>query len=190
MKPIFPPARRSIPLLSATLLALALGACSLPEPQSDAVRYFTLAGPATSASATDATRVPPVQVGGHLRNRAVAVRVSEQEIIYLDDAIWAEPLADGITQLLRNHLAAVGGGATVQVQIQRCEPNRAAGNAVEFVAAYTIVSGAKESRGVFTATKRTWEGANPADLVSQLRSATQELAEHLAERLRLNANER
>jgi uncharacterized lipoprotein YmbA len=167
------------------LLAGLLGACSLPEPQADRVRHFTITSPQGAPAVPDGTRVPSVQVAGHLRDRAIAVRIGENEVIYLEDIVWAEHLADGITQNLRNRLAAIPSNATVSVQIQRCELDRSAGNSVELVASYTILlpAGEKPVVGLFHSTPRKWEGQDHAALVAQLKAAVHELADHLAERI-------
>lgn len=166
-----------------------LGACSnlLPPPQTDTVRYFTLAGPAGAPAVPEGTRVQPVRVAGYLRNRTMAVRVGENEVVYLENVVWAESLADGITQLLRNRLAAIASDAVVRVQIQRCELDRAAGNSVQLVASFTIASGGTgsplETQGLFTSTSRTWDGKNYGTLVALLRDAVGELADRLVTRL-------
>ncbi len=171
------------------LLLLLLTACPsvLPQPQADVTRHFTLASPIKSAAVTDGTRVLPVQVAGYLRSRAMAVRISENEVIYLDEVVWAEPLADGITQTLRNRLSVVASDADVSVQIQRCELDRSAGNTVQLIATYSITSGGSAGlvtrRGLFTASARTWDGKDHGKLVAQLREAVDELADRLVSQL-------
>ncbi len=167
-------------LLSA--LTLFLSACNLPSPQADPVRHFTLSGPpADTATVADAVSVRPVQLAGHLRSRAMAVRVSENEVVYLDDVRWAEPLDEAITQVLRNRLRSVGGGAFVTVQVQRCELVRSAGETVQLVATYTITPpGGPAQSGSFAATPRTWGGRDHGALVGLLREAVTELAEAVA----------
>jgi uncharacterized lipoprotein YmbA len=161
---------------------LLLASCNLPSPQEDAVRYFTLSGPATGAAVPDSVAVRPARLAGHLRNRDMAVRVSDNEVIYLEDVRWAEPLDEAITQLLRQRLRQVPGDAVVTVQIQRCELVRSAGNAVQIDATYVISGAAGESRtGAFTATPRSWDGKDPATLVSLLRDGVNELAEAVAQ---------
>ena len=169
----------------ASLAALILSGCNvLPEPQKDSVRYFTLsAPPATTVAVADATTVRPVQLAGHLRNRAMAVRVGENEVIYLDDTRWAESLGDAITQLLRSRLSAIGGNHVVTVQIQRCELVRSDNNAVQLAATYSIVSPGETpapQRGVFTSSVRTWDGKNPGALVGLLRDAVVEMSDAIA----------
>lgn len=176
-------------MVQLTAISLLLTACPsvLPQPQPDTTRHFTLAGPAEAAAVLNGTKVQPVQIAGHLRNRSMAVRVGENEVIYLDDVVWAESLADGITQMLRNRLAPIASDAVVSVQVQRCELDRAAGNSVQLVASYSIIFGGGvsplETRGLFTASSRTWDGKNPGTLIALLREAVNELADRLVTKL-------
>jgi uncharacterized lipoprotein YmbA len=172
-----------IPVLGllSSVLGLLAGCSLLPAPQADPVRHFTLSGPAGSDAVGDAASIRPVQLAGHLRNRSMAVRVSENEVVYLDDVRWAEPLDEAITQLLRNRLRSVGGAAVVTVQVQRCELNRAEGNAVQLAATYTINAPGQPARsGSFAATPRPWNGKDHGALVGLLREAVTELAEAVA----------
>ncbi|MFZ5496494.1 MAG: PqiC family protein [Verrucomicrobiota bacterium] len=168
--------------LQLAAFSLFLSGCSvLPEPQADTVRYFTLSGAPAGAPAADAVVVRPVRLAGHLRNRNMAVRVGENEVAYLDGVRWAEPLDEAITQVLRNRLRQVGGGASVVVQIQRCELDRVAGNQVRLEATYTITPPAGEPRpGVFTAKPRPWGGGDHGSLVGLLGEAVAELAGAIA----------
>lgn len=167
-------------LLSSVLCFLA--ACNLPAPQEDRVRYFTLGAPASAAPAAESVAVRPVRLAGHLRNRDMAVRISENEIIYWDEVRWAEPLDEAITQLLRQRLRQVAGDAVVSVQIQRCELVRNAGNSVQVAATYIINPATGEGRsGTFAGSERTWDGKDPATLVALLRDGVNELAEAVAQ---------
>ncbi len=161
--------------------SLLSGCNILPEPQADPVRHFTLSGPAGASAVADAVTVRPVQLAGHLRNRAIAVRVSANEVIYLDAARWAEPLDEAITAVLRHRLGSIGGGASVAVQVQRCEVVRAEGNAVQLAATFTITAPGRPARtGSFTASPRSWAGGDPGALAGLLSEAVTELAEAVA----------
>jgi uncharacterized lipoprotein YmbA len=166
----------------SSVLCLAPGCNILPSPQADPVRHFTLSGPATDAAAApNAITVRPVQLAGHLRSRAMAVRVSANEVVYLEDVRWAEPLDEAITQMLRNRLRTVGGGASVSVQVQRCELVRSDGDTVQLAATYTVSpSGGPARGGSFAATPRTWDGRDHGALVGLLREAVNELVEAVA----------
>ncbi len=187
------------PLLSALssrsaapwLLSAGLGfltACSvLPQPQTDTVRHFTLSNPVGTAPAANGTLVRPVQLAGHLRNRSMAVRVAENEVIYLEDVRWAESLDEAITQLLRARLGPLESGASVTVQVQRWELVRSEGNRVELAATYLIAptegDPASVRRGTFTTTTRMWDGKDYGFLVGQLREAVDELGDAIATRI-------
>lgn len=174
----------SVLCLLFSVVGLLTGCNLLPKPQADTVRHFTLNGPTGTAPVADATQVRPVQVAGHLRGRTMAVRVAEHEVTYLDDVRWAEPLGDAIAQMLRDRLGSVGGGATVTVQVLRCELVRSAGNSVQVAATYLIVpaNGDKAApfRGTFMASPRTWDGRDYGALVAQLREGIGELGDAIA----------
>jgi uncharacterized lipoprotein YmbA len=176
------PSRLSLSLLSSFLCLLA--GCNLPQPQADTVRNFTLSSPVAAAPAAGATQVRPVQLAGHLRGRAMAVRVAANEVVYLEDVRWAEPLDEAVTSLLRARLGSVGGGATVTVQLQRCELVRAEGNSVQLAATYAIQGPAGDAaavrHGSFTAGPRTWDGKDYGTLVGQIRDAVAELGDAIA----------
>jgi uncharacterized lipoprotein YmbA len=172
--------RLSVPVLLSALLGLLAG-CNLPEPQSDPVRHFTLSAATVGKPAPDPVTVRVVRLAGHLRGRAMAVRISENEVTYLEDVRWAEPLDDAITQLLRSRLRQVGGAATVTVFLQRCELVRNDGNQIELNATYTISAPGKPVRtGSFSAAPRAWDGKDYADVVAGIRGAVNELAEAVA----------
>lgn len=169
--------------LSFVLGLLALAGCTLPiEPaRPDRTRYFTLSGPVTAAPA-GGLKVQPVRLAGHLQTRGVAARVAENEIVYLEDARWAESLADGLTALLRARLAGAAAEGTVSVSVQRCELVRVAGDHAEFNASYTFqpAGGGAARTGAFTATPRAWDGKDAGTLVGLLRAAADELGDAIA----------
>lgn len=173
--------RLGIALFLAPFFLFHTSCSVLPEPQVDAVRYFTLSAAPAGAPGTDAMVVRPVRLAGHLRGRNMAVRVSENEVVYLDEVRWAEPLDEGLTQILRHRLRQVGAGGAVTVQVQRCELVRSGGNSVQLVATYSYLPAEGEPRtGEFTATRRTWDGGDAGELVGLMQAAAQELADAIA----------
>ena len=170
-------------LVAGSVLLGLVGCNILPAPQTDIVRYFTLSSPGTVQVTPDGTTVRPVQVAGYLRSREMAVRVAENEVVYLPEVRWAEPLADAITQLLRTRLSSAGGNGVVTVQVQRCELVRFQGNAVHFSATYSILApgeNAGPKRGGFTASPRTWDGKDYGALVGLIRDQVSELGDAIA----------
>jgi hypothetical protein len=170
------------PLLAAPCLLIV--SCNLPQPQADTGRHFTLTGPITTTAVPNGTVVRPVQLAGHLRGRAMAVRVGPNEVIYNEDARWAESLDDAFTQLLRARLGSIDGGDVVTVQVQRCELVRSEGNSVQLAATYTITPPIGQTgdvrRGSFNGSPRVWDGKDQADLVSLIRDAINELGDAIA----------
>jgi uncharacterized lipoprotein YmbA len=171
--------------LFAVLCLPALAGCSLPiEPaRLDTTRHFTLSGPVSDvASAAGGLKVLPVRLAGHLQTRGVAVRVAENEVVYLEDARWAESLADGITALLRARLAGLAAEGTISVQVQRCEPVRTEGEKVELNATYLFqpTGGGPARAGAFTAASRPWDGNDYGTLVGLLRDEINELGDAIA----------
>lgn len=128
-------------MLGAALLGLA--ACSLPEVQPDLTRFFVLtatanattsqAEVAVNAAATAArVVVRPVVVPEFLRGRIIEVRLAQNEVRFIDQARWAEPLESGLSRVIRENIAQVpavrvvdrGGDPhdfEVLVQLRRCE---------------------------------------------------------------------
>ena len=88
---------------------------------------------------------------------------------------------------MRNRLSTISSDAVVSVQVQRCELDRSAGNNVQLVATYSILSGGMEKPveaiGLFTASPRAWDGKNNGALVALLRETVNELADRLVSKL-------
>lgn len=167
--------------LQLSAISLLLAACSLPTPQADLVRHFTLSG--TAAAPAGGASVRPVQLAGHLRNRAMAVRVGANEVVYDEEARWAEPLDEAVTSVLRARLGPAGAGSTITVRLQRCELVRDEGNTVQLAATWTIFSAGGEAAGrsgSFTASPRAWDGKDKAALVGLIRDAVNDLGDALA----------
>jgi hypothetical protein len=77
----------------------------------------------------------------------------------------------------------MGGGASIVVNLLRCELVRSDGNRVELSATYTITpaAGSGEARnGTFTATPLIWNGSDHGTLVGLIRQQAEELADAVA----------
>ncbi len=168
----------------AIAFVVMLTGCNLPKAEVDHTREFTLSGPGPATSSVDSTVVRSVQLAAHLDSRSMAVRVAENEVIYLDDVRWAEPLREGVTQVLRARLGGIVSGCSVTVQVQRCELVRANGNHVELNATYQIVplngDATGTNQGVFSAAPRVWDGKDYGTLVAQVRAEVGELGDAIA----------
>lgn len=171
-------------LLLAAFTLLLSGCNVLPEPQADTVRFFTLSSAVPANSTPGGLVVRPVKLAGHLHGRDMVVRITEHEVIYLEDVRWAAPLDTALTQVLRARLATVGRSGTVTVEVQRFELVRSEGNSVQLVASYSILpaSGDKAAAPTqnFRAAARTWDGKDPGVLVGLLADAANELGDAIA----------
>lgn len=168
-------------VLTAALALFAAGCSLLPEPQPDPTRYFTLSAP-TGAVQPGGVDVRPVEIAGHLRQRAMAVRVADNEVTYREHVRWAEPLDAALTQLLQARLAGQSGEWTVRVQVERFEVQAHRDNTVQLTATYQLSpkAGGPVRRGSFAATPRAWDGRDPGALVALLREAALELGDAIA----------
>ncbi len=175
--------------LQLSAFSLFFAGCGLPaiEPaQVDEVRLFTLSAPPVEVSSGERVRVKPVELAGHLRRRELAVRVAENEVAYLENARWAEPLDTAITNLLEARLVAIGRGGSIEVKVLRCEPLRFKDNTVLFAGTYTITWDSDPTRsnaGMFASRPRVWDGRDRAALVGLLREAVNEMGDDLAKNL-------
>ena len=104
--------RRLLNLLSAVPLAAALSACVNLKPAVDPTRFYVLSvEPAKAPLAGSATLslpvfVSPIETPAYLDNPRLVLRRQSNELEYLEFHQWAEPLRDGLTRCLREHLAA------------------------------------------------------------------------------------
>jgi uncharacterized lipoprotein YmbA len=167
--------------LQLSAFSLLLAGCNLlPEPQPDPTRHFTLSAPAGAAQPGGVV-VRPVEIAGHLRPRAMAVRIADNEVTYREDVRWAEPLDAALTALLQAKLAAAPGEWSVKVEVSRFELLSHQGNAVQMAATYQLTpKGGAPKRGSFTAAPRAWDGRDHGALVALLRDAANELGDALA----------
>jgi uncharacterized lipoprotein YmbA len=183
------------------LLAAAAG-CSLPQAQPDLTRYYVLtaAAPATAANAAPAEPVGPrvylraVTVPEYLRGKIMVVRLGQNEVRYVDDARWAEPLEPGLARVLREDLTA---RRTVQVvlratdehdfdaviNVRHCEgvlPARTGQLEARIELSTTGVEPKHVAQEDFAVEVAGWDGRDYAQLAGKLSEAVGALAERFA----------
>ena len=190
-------------MLFAGLLALA-GCSVVPEPQADLTRYYVLAGSSNAATATSAENglklgLKKVTLPPYLEKGSIVIRRGENELSYNDYARWAEPLADGVARLVRNHLLAsprVGQVFSegfpfdqerdfdVAITINRCEGVRQGGTTVARFAAVVEITapsadGKLVTRRTFGPAEVAWDGRDYGALVQALSSAVGSLGDEI-----------
>lgn len=105
------------PVLLLTVATALLGSgCSVLSPKKDPTRFYELTGSNPSAPASSAsggTLVLNVQLAGYLQNTSLAQRLAPNQLTYLPFDQWAQPLGEGISQVLREDLSAGTGLAVV-----------------------------------------------------------------------------
>ncbi len=99
-------------LTPAVVLAAMLSACVNLTPVADPTRFYVLTvDPAKEPLAEPAKRslpvfVAPVDTPAYLDHPRLVVRKQGNELAYAEFYQWAEPVRDGLTRCLREHLAA------------------------------------------------------------------------------------
>lgn len=201
-------ARRAGRQLRSGAMAAAfalLAACSLPEAQPDLTRFFVLTAAAPKAEATTAAAdaaprivLRPVVVPEFLRGRIMGVRMAENEVRFIDQARWAEPLEAGLNRVLRENLSQQPavvrvvdrGGAEhdfdVQVQLRRCEGALPAGVA-RLAARIEVFTADLDPRlvaqGEFATDVAGWDGKDYGQLARKLSEAAAGLSQRIVELL-------
>lgn len=201
------PHLRSAALLALAALAFSAGCNLIPPPQPDTTRFYVLTGPALTDTAGPRPGgklrlgLRPLELSAYLRKTTIVVRRGGNELVYNDDARWAEPLEAGLARALRAHLSALPSVARVylapfpgeqdrdfdlSVNILRCEGAiDSTGRATaKFAAVLEITSvktpGLVVARKVFTAPDAAWDGRDYSTLVQSLSEAVAGLAQEAA----------
>lgn len=192
-----------------------MAGCSsiFPPAQPDTTRYFVLTSekipvaPGSEKSATPHNGgvkwqlgLRPVELPAYLRaTKSLVVRSAANEIRYLDDARWAEPLEAGVNRVVAERLLAAPSvsGVTahpmrgdlrrdcdITVRLIRCEGVTGAKKSVHFTAAYDLVAtdggGRLLLRKTFEAEVTSWDGQDAGALARQLSDAVTALADRIA----------
>ena len=201
------PRQISVSRLLAVLGLVALGGCNVVPPvQSDTTRNFLLSVPAVvekEAPATTGTLLlglKPVGVAPYLRKGSLVVRVGDNEVLFPNDARWAEPLEQEITVLLRKGLQAAPSVARVlvppfpfeaardfdvSVQVLQCEGVREGGKTVaRLVASLEIFTPGDNpqllARKTIAVPDAAWDGKDFARLAALLGEAVGVLGREIA----------
>jgi hypothetical protein len=182
----------------AAAMLLGSAACSLPEAKPDLTRYYVLTPVAAKVDSPAAERpavlVRSVAVPEFLRGRIMQVRVSENELRFIDEARWAEPLEAGVLRVLRENLERAGSVRVVDrgserhdyevvVRLRRCEgalPGGAARITARIELFSTEIDPKLVAQDEFTSEVPGWDGSDHADLAKKLSQAAAALSERIA----------
>ena len=200
IKPSSPALRRSLSSSLSAIMLVALAACGLPQAQPDLTRYYLLNEVTHKADVAEVVGEPPrivlrpVLVPEYLRGRIMQVRLGDNELRFIDQARWAEPLEAGLTRVLREDLSqrparvrvAPRGGDEhdfdVAVNLRRCEGLMPAG-AARLAARIEIFSAGPDQKLVaqedFTFDVSGWDGQDYGQLAKKLSEAADALTERI-----------
>lgn len=182
-------------LLLCTLVFCGLSGCALLQPHEDPTRFYVLTGPSVwheRAGDGEFKRwkvgLRPVEVPAYLRSKAIVVSVGTNEVLFADYDRWAEPLAQGISRVMKETLNCAQNVESVtldsygddkldygvMLQILACEGVRVKNGkcSIRFVMKWEVRSNERNSmmanRGVFTAAPLTWNGKDYGQLAERL----------------------
>jgi len=195
-----------LPLASALGLFALAGCNILPPLQADATHYYVLAGPALTEPGTlpgaGALRLglKAVEVEPYLRKGSLVVRTGDNEVTFLDQARWAEPVEQEIVAALRQRLLAAPGVGRVfvtpfpfeqardfdvSVQVLHCEGLREGGRraSAQFAATIEVTTAGTNAQVVarksFVAPDAAWDGKDPDRLAELLGQAVGALSQEV-----------
>jgi len=179
---------------------LFFAACSLPEAKPDLTRFYVLTALAQKSESAAATEPAPrvvlrsALVPEYLRGKIMQVRLSENEVRFIDEARWAEPLEAGLNRVLRENLEARANAVQrvtrngddhdyeVAIQLRRCE-GVLPGGAARLAAHIDIYSGDLNPRRLaqddFTTDVAGWNGKDYGQLAKKLSEAAVILSDRI-----------
>jgi uncharacterized lipoprotein YmbA len=186
---------RSASLVAALAGAALLTGCNLlPEAAPERARQFVLEGRLAAAEApAGAVRLGlrPVEVPAYLRAKAMVQRSGENEVRFVPDAYWAEPLDGAVARLLRERLAARAKVLAYPFPAQlprdydltvRVLHAEGAADGVRFTAVIELLRVGDQPeivvRKQFTASPAAWNN-DPAQLARGLSAAVEALADEV-----------
>jgi uncharacterized lipoprotein YmbA len=179
---------------------LLTGGCSLlpiQPAQVDPIHYYALSAPepAFAVPATGAPRlmIRRVDVPAYLQNRPFVTRLGANELKFVDEVRWAEPLDLGIERVVRARLAALTGvyglesretahDYEVVIRLVHCEgETHGAKGAVRFAAEFDLLKPGTvpeiAAHGSFTAKETVWDGKDYGALAQMLSRAVADLGD-------------
>jgi uncharacterized lipoprotein YmbA len=184
-------------ILSAVLCLVATS-CNLPQAAPDTTRYYVLAAQPDHTEAPAARQwkisLLPVDVPLFLRSKPMAVRVAANEVRYIEDARWAEPLDAGVGRVFREQLEAMPAIAQVStstsgvgpmpdyevvIRVLRCEGDTTGSEGLaRFIASVEIHSaqGDRLARDTLHSEVGGWNGKDYDALARKLSEAVRDLA--------------
>ncbi len=191
--------RRFTPFfLLVAVACLLTTSCNLPQPAADNTRYYVLVARPEPTEATAAQHwkisLAPIEVPLFLRSKPMAVRVASNEVRYIDEARWAEPLDAGIMRVIREQLeampsitqiatasdiAGVAPDYQVVVRVLRCEGDTTAKEGrARFLASVEVHStkGDRLARDTLHSEVGGWDGKDYDALARKLSEAVRDLA--------------
>jgi uncharacterized lipoprotein YmbA len=180
------------------VIAGALTACSvIPAVTPDLTKYYVLTTAIPFETPAPTGTPPrillrPVVVPEFLRGRIMQVRVGRNEVRFIDNARWAEPLESGLNRVLAEDLGQRAGAVRlvargieehdfeVLVHIRQFEGGLPAG-AAAISAHIEIYSADPEPKLLlqddFTSSIPGWDGKDHGQLADKLSAATAAMAE-------------
>ena len=189
---------RPIHFLLGVIAAAFLGGCSFLRPHDDPTRFYVLTVPhATTERFADGEfkrlkiGLKSVEVPAYLRGKSMVVRTGTNEIHFAEFDRWAEPLDQGISRVMKEHLSAAPNVASVTlnsrgddtlncevaIRILACEGVRVENGTslMRFAATWevrTVGTNSKATKlGGFIADRVTWDGKTYAQLAERLSEA-------------------
>ena len=205
---------RPILLLLGFIAAAFLGGCSFLRPHDDPTRFYVLTVPhaATEHFAGGDLKklrigLKSVEVSAYLRSKSMVVRTGTNEIHFAEFDRWAEPLDQGISRVMKEHLSAASNVASVTlnshgddtlncevaIQILACEGVRVESgmSSIRFAATWEVrpvgTNSTTTKRGGFTADGVAWSGKDYGQLAERISEAIADASIALAADLPMQA---
>jgi uncharacterized lipoprotein YmbA len=193
-------AGKNISILGLASAVIWLNSCSLPQAQPDLTRFYILtAGAKENATpASEPTKVflRAVNVPEFLRGRMFVVKTGENQVSFIDEARWAEPLEAGLHRVIAENLVRQGlrcvpraseeHAFEITVWVKSCE-GLAGKGAARLAARIEVTKTGAEPTIVahddFVAEVAGWDGKDYGQLAAKLSEAAGELGERAAKLL-------